>query len=64
MPKALNQEDWTARAEAYQEAAEFLDLAWTNADEGAQQANYVGRRLWAESKRCRRIAATFSEAGR
>lgn len=61
MPKALNQEDWTARAEAYQEAAEHLDQTWTKDPKEEKQRNFVTRRLWAESKRCRRIAATFSD---
>jgi len=52
-------EDWTARGEAYSEAAEHLKLAWTEDDKERRQGDIVAKKLMAESERCHRRAANL-----
>ena len=48
----------TARAEAYQEAAEHLELDWTSDPLEREQGKRLTSQCWAESQKWRRLAAS------
>ena len=56
--RQLDAEDWSARAEAYEEAANHLERAWTVDVHKRQQGNIVAVKIRALAKRCRDIAAS------
>lgn len=53
LPKALTKEQWLARAVAYEEAAEYLDLEWADEAEERAQGKIVRQRLLHEARLCR-----------
>lgn len=52
----LTKDQWTARAVAYQEAAEHLRLHWTDDKTEIAQGNIVATRLTVQSEKCFKIA--------
>lgn len=57
MARPTTFEGWTARAEAYQEAAEHLQLYWTDDPLELEQGKVVAEELWRRSRSCREKAA-------
>ena len=56
MSKGMTAKDWTARAEAFDEAAEHLDQAWTDDPLEQKQGTIAGRKIRKDAERCRQIA--------
>ena len=53
----MTNEQWTARAEALEEAAGHLELSWTDDPLEREQGDIVSTRLYSEARKCRQKAA-------
>lgn len=53
----MGRTEWTARAEALEECADHLDLAWTDDKIEREQGDIVAKKLRKDAANCRSIAA-------